>query len=133
MEETVANLVRDRAGGRCEYCRLHQEDEPYFRFHVEHIIPRQQGGDDDPRNLALACHRCNLHKGPNLSGIDPETGAIIPLFHPRRQSWEGNFEVRGIRVAGRTPTGRATVRVLEMNTTARLELRTELRVAGRWG
>lgn len=22
-------------------------------------------------NLALACHRCNLRKGPNLTGIDP--------------------------------------------------------------
>jgi hypothetical protein len=32
------------------------------------------------RNLAPACHRCNLHKGPNLTGIDPETGASPGFF-----------------------------------------------------
>ena len=133
MDETVANLVRDRAGNRCEYCRLHQDDEPFFRLHIEHIIPKQHDGPDDPSNLALACHHCNLHKGPNLAGIDPETDVIVPLFHPRRQAWDEHFEVRGIRVAGRTPAGRATVRVLQMNAAVRLELRTELRAAGRWG
>jgi hypothetical protein len=32
-----------------------------------------RGGSDDPDNLALACHHCNLHKGPNLAGVDPRT------------------------------------------------------------
>ena len=27
-------------------------------------------------NLALACIDCNLHKGPNLTGIDPETNQV---------------------------------------------------------
>jgi hypothetical protein len=133
MDQALANLVRERAGERCEYCRLHQDDAPFYRFHVEHVIPRQHGGDDDPANLALACHHCNLHKGTNLSGIDPETGTIVPLFHPRRDDWDSHFERRGIRVAGRTAAGRATVEVLNMNATARLELRAELLSAGRLG
>ena len=27
--------------------------------------------------------RCNLHKGPNLSGVDPDTGQVVRLFDPR--------------------------------------------------
>jgi len=32
-------------------------------------------------NLAFACYHCNLHKGPNLSGIDQESGALVRLFN----------------------------------------------------
>jgi len=55
-----------RAGNRCEYCRLPEElsDVP---FHVEHIVARQHQGGDELSNLALACDRCNLYKGPNLA------------------------------------------------------------------
>jgi 5-methylcytosine-specific restriction endonuclease McrA len=41
---------------------------------VEHIIPRKHHGGDDMGNLALACFACNNHKGPNLSGVDAQTG-----------------------------------------------------------
>ena len=60
-------LVRERAAERCEYCQLPEWASP-ISFHVEHIRAKQHGGDDQPENLALACDRCNLHKGPNLKG-----------------------------------------------------------------
>jgi 5-methylcytosine-specific restriction endonuclease McrA len=78
-------LVRDRAGQRCEYCRLHQEHEPFYRFHVEHVVASVHGGTDEINNLALACHRCNEKKGTNLSARDPVSGKIVLLFNPRRQ------------------------------------------------
>jgi len=81
---------------------------------------------DDVDNLALACHRCNLRKGPNLTGIDPVSGEMVPLFHPRRDQWTEHFLFRGVRIEGLTPVGRATVHVLGMNDTRRLELRSEL-------
>ena len=119
-------LVRARAENRCEYCHTHQDDEPFVTYQVEHIIALQHGGPDDEDNLALACSYCNLHKRPNLSGIDPETGTIEPLFHPRRQHWDEHFEVRGAYLVGKTPTGRVTVRVLNMNDDARVDLRQEI-------
>jgi 5-methylcytosine-specific restriction endonuclease McrA len=64
--------VRERAQNACEYCRLHQNDSPLAVLHVEHIIPKIHGGTDDLDNLALACIDCNLHKGTNLTGIDPQ-------------------------------------------------------------
>ena len=92
-------------------------------LHVEPIRPRKHGGTDHEENLCLACIDCNLHKGPNLAGIDPGSGAVTELFHPRRQRWEDHFAREGILLAGKTAVGRTTVRVLEMNSEAQLELR----------
>ena len=87
--------VRERAQNACEYCHLHQDDSPLAALHVEHIIPKIYGGSDDLDNLALACIDCNLHKGTNLTGIDPETSEITQLFHPRRPGVGGPFRVDG--------------------------------------
>ncbi|MGI8972368.1 MAG: HNH endonuclease [Dehalococcoidia bacterium] len=126
MDAATRTQVRRRAGNCCEYCGLAQEAVPVVTFHIEHIIPRQHGGGDDPSNLALACYHCNHHKGPNLTGIDPETGEIIPLFNPRTQRWDEHFALEGREVVGLTPTGRTTVRVLTMNSDVQQELRAEL-------
>jgi hypothetical protein len=126
----LRRLVRTRGGDRCEYCGLRQEDDPFFRFHVEHVIARQHGGATDLDNLALSCHHCNLHKGPNLSGIDPDTGAVVALFNPRLQRWEEHFMLRGTLIVGLTETGRATVEVLAMNAPARRDLRTSPGASG---
>lgn len=126
MKAATRQLVRLRAGDRCEYCMLHQEHEPFYRFHIEHTIAKVHGGSDDPQGLALACHHCNEHKGTNLSGIDPKTDKIVPLFNPRRQRWTRHFRFQGPLIVGRTQSGRATVAVLAMNASDRVELRAEL-------
>ena len=56
MDAFTREWVRQRAGYRCEYCCLHEDDDPLFTFHVEHIVAKQHGGGDSPSNLALACH-----------------------------------------------------------------------------
>ncbi|PYT03387.1 MAG: restriction endonuclease [Acidobacteria bacterium] len=123
MTERMRARVRERAGQRCEYCQLHQDDSPLAVLHVEHILPRAHGGTDDLANLALACIDCNLHKGPNLTGIDPQTNEVTELFHPRRHRWEDHFTWRGIYVVGKTSIGRTTIGVLDMNSEDQLALR----------
>ena len=123
MDTSTRALVRERAGNRCEYCQLHQDDSPLAVLHVEHIIPKKHGGSDDLDNLALACIDCNLHKGPNLTGIDPETNEVIELFHPRHHRWEDHFAWEGIYIIGKTAIGRTTIRVLDMNADDQLGLR----------
>ena len=123
MSSKLRNLVQERAGNRCEYCHIHQDDEPFYRFHLEHIIARQHRGSGGPTNLALSCHHCNLHKGPNLSAIDPITEQVVLLFNPREQNWHEHFSLRGPSILGLTPIGRATIQLLQMNALARVELR----------
>jgi hypothetical protein len=131
MDAAVRDFVRRRANQRCEYCHLPQAAVPFAAFHIEHVVARQHGGDDDPANLALACDRCNLHKGPNLAGIDPATGEVTILFRPRRDSWNDHFRRVDAEIVGRTPSGRATVQLLQMNSTRRLQLRAKLLALGR--
>jgi 5-methylcytosine-specific restriction endonuclease McrA len=123
MDAALRSQVIERAGRRCEYCRLHQNHLPLVPFHVEHIIARQHGGGTAPDNLALACHRCNLRKGTNLTGLDPATGALTRLFHPRQDSWPEHFNLRGGQILGRTAIGRTTASLLRMNTPDRIDLR----------
>ncbi len=68
MDAALQALFRTRAGRRCEYCRLHEDDADFLAFHVEHIVAWQHGGTDDPGSLCYACSECNWAKGPNLAG-----------------------------------------------------------------
>ncbi len=111
MDSATRILVRTRAGNCCEYCLLPQ-DSCSLTHHIEHI----------DSNLALACHRCNLRKGPNLTGIDPITGGIVPLFDPRKDRWLDHFRLGGAVIEG-TAVGRTTVKVLAMNDARRIERR----------
>lgn len=130
MDAWLRLRVRERAGDRCEYCRLRQEHDCFHPFHVEHIIARQHRGADDMENLALACHQCNLHKGTNLTGVDPDTNEVTRLFDPRRDRWEDHFGRNGPFLIGRTATGRTTIWLLEMNSEERMELRRLLLALG---
>ena len=123
VDAATRRLVRQRADDRCEYCRCHQDDQPFLTFHIEHIVARQHGGSDHESNLCVACHWCNLHKGPNLTTL--VQGELVVLFHPRTQDWKLHFEIRGDRVAGLTPVGIGTVELLNMNDEDRCELRRE--------
>ncbi|HJP91905.1 MAG TPA: HNH endonuclease signature motif containing protein [Pyrinomonadaceae bacterium] len=122
----VRTQVRQRAHNACEYCHLHQDDSPLAALHVEHIVPKVHGGTDDLENLALACIDCNLHKGTNLTGIDPFTNQVTELFHPRTQEWQDHFEWQGKYVIGKTAIGRTTIRVLNMNSDDQIALRSSM-------
>jgi hypothetical protein len=123
MDAATRAAVRERAAHRCEYCQRRQIDSPLIPLQIEHVVPRKHGGGDEPDNLALACAECNLHKGSNLTGIDPESGQVTLLFDPRRSQWHEHFAWEGLRITGLTAIGRTTIRVLELNAPARLRVR----------
>jgi hypothetical protein len=131
MESSLVEAVWHRAEATCEYCRLPQAQVATL-FEVDHIIARQHGGSPDLGNLALACIRCNKRKGPNLAGIDPESGAMVRLFNPRTDEWGAHFVCIASRIEGLTPIGRATVAVLGMNQAELVVIRQELRGLGTW-
>ena len=124
----LRRLIAERAGYRCEYCLLPQA-AALHRHEPDHIVPLQHGGVTDLTNLALACLRCNRHKGPNIGSFDPLTGQLVPLFHPRLQVWDQHFQIVDAEIIPLTAEGRVTVRVLRFNDPDRLTERQRLLAA----
>ena len=102
-----------------------------LRFPIDHLIARQHGGLGISENLALCCGHCNRRKGPNIAGLDAESGKIVRLFHPRLDRWQEHFQWEGARVIGTTAIGRITVALLQMNHDNQLAVREELAALGR--
>jgi hypothetical protein len=125
--EALRQLVTARAHERCEYG---QSPEAYAteRFSIEHIQPRTLQGLSVPTNLALACQGCNGYKSVQTTGIDPETGETVALFHPRRHVWREHltWSEDGLRIVRLTPTGRATVALLRIKRQPLINLRRAL-------
>ena len=104
--EAVERQVRERADGRCEYCRMHESLQG-ATFHIEHVVPRSRGGDSSPENLAWACPRCNLCKSNRVEVPDPESGQRVPLFNPRTDRWGDHFRWDDYRVVPLSAIGDA--------------------------
>jgi hypothetical protein len=128
---TQREAVVRRAHGCCEYCRAQELYAP-DPFSVEHILPASKGGTNELANLAYSCQGCNGRKYTGTEAIDPGTGDIAPLFHPRQHRWDDHFVWNDdyILVIGRTPIGRATVEKLQLNRPGLVNLRRVLFTAG---
>src|SRR5438093_11573514 len=118
--EAYRPLVEARAGGACEYCRLLQSATG-VTFHIEHHLPRSQGGQTILSNLVLSCPGCNLAKAEATSGND-DSGLTQPLFNPRDyEPWLLGWLLHFVldRATGMilplTPIGQATLKTLRMN------------------
>ncbi len=128
---TLRREVEARAHGCCEYCQSQNRFSP-DPFSVEHIIPISKNGATESTNLAYACQGCNNHKYNHTQGIDPLTGKLEALFHPRQQIWEVHFiwNEDFTLLIGLTPTGRATIEKLRMNRIGVVNLRKVLHALG---
>lgn len=62
----------DRDGFRCRYCGANPRSDGAIELHVDHLIPRAQGGDNSLENRVTACQACNLGKGSSPLKYLPE-------------------------------------------------------------
>ena len=131
ISASLRRFVAERAGRRCEYCLLH-EDDSYSSHQIDHILSRKHGGTSDPDNLAYACLRCNAWKGTDIGSGDAQTGRVVRLFHPRRDLWEEHFRLRGALIEPLTEEGAVTARLLKLNFDKRLAERRLLIEADRY-
>ncbi len=129
MDARLRAFVSRRAHQCCEYCRFPAELSA-FPHQIDHIIPEKHGGQSQRSNLALSCLYYNGYKGPNLAGIDPRTGEISRLFHPRRDTWSEHFRWHGARLVGLTVIARSTIHVLRINEPDLVAVRRELIACG---
>lgn len=75
----------------CRYCG---RTSPAVVLEIDHIVPRSEGGDDDPINLTTSCYECNRGKSDIplnevITGEDPHDRAIL-LLETERQLKEYN-------------------------------------------
>ena len=129
MADRLLHHVRQRAAGRCEYCRL-PEKSTSVPFEIDHIIARKHRGRTVASNLAMACWYCNSFKGSDIAGLDPATGKLTRLFNPRRHLWTWHFRYDGSLLIGRTAIGRTTIQVLQVNCADAVTLRESLLAEG---
>ncbi len=132
MDDVLRQQVWQRAGGACEYCLVHQRFD-LLPFQIDHVIASKHAGQTTYDNLALSCYQCNSYKGPNIAGIDPGSGQLCRLYHPRRDAWDDHFRWNGPELIGRTPEGKTTIHVLNINLPERVAHRRLLVVAGIFG
>lgn len=78
--------------GKCIHCQrklsLRLDGTPLSDATLEHIVPKNHGGTDDLRNLAIACARCNSEKGlrhDHKPGDDVKLNEVIATLQARRR------------------------------------------------
>ena len=123
MNAELEAAVRDRARNTCEYCLIPQIAE-ITDHQIDHVIARKHAGETTLANLALSCFHCNVHKQTDLTGVDPDTRAITPLFNPRTDRWADHFRLMSEgQIVATTAVGRVTLYVLKMNEPESVTLR----------
>jgi 5-methylcytosine-specific restriction endonuclease McrA len=112
--DALAESASDVWLTRCLHCRtalqLSLNGAPLSAVTLEHIVPqswfskwpnaaccRAMDGADDPRNLALACARCNHDKGKDLDVRGPRDpralNVVLALLARRAARWRDVSEV----------------------------------------
>jgi hypothetical protein len=131
VSAALRQTVAARAKNYCEYCRC-PEDFSTDSFTVDHINPRQAGGETTAENLAWSCFGCNGRKYARTTYTDPQTGQNVALFNPRQQVWSDQFEWNEgfTQIIGKTPCGCATIEALKLNRLGVVNLRRLLVSAG---
>ncbi len=121
---SLRQRLRITANYRCGYCQT-QERVSGVPLTIEHLFPVALGGTDDELNLWLSCRLCNEAKSMLIEAIDTITGGVAPLFNPRLQLWSQHFvwDSFNTQMLGLTPTGRATILTLDLNSTFRISSR----------
>lgn len=128
---SLRQQVTQNFKGLCAYC-LSQEAISGTQFTVDHIIPESLGGGYGLDNLCLCCWDCNLIKHNRIAGLDPETEIETSLFHPIKEKWQAHFRwvQNGVKIMGKTSTGRATIYLMRLNRPILMQARTRWVEAG---
>lgn len=129
ISRATRKLIMERAGHRCEYCRV-LEYLSSFDYHIDHIIGIQHDGSNSLNNLAYVCSSCNWKKGPNISTVLHIEGPLIQLFNPRIHDWVEHFEVQKGIILPLTLIAEGTIKLLELNQDNKIEERFEMMLAG---
>lgn len=101
-------------------------------FTIDHIVPESLNGLTELKNLAYACGTCNRNKYDKISYLDEITKTEVKLYHPRKNKWFHHFRWNKdeTTLIGLTPTGRATINLLQINRASNINQRSLLLLVG---
>jgi hypothetical protein len=132
IPEMMRRAAAERAGSRCEYCRLPAVDS-FYGFQIDHVVSRKHGGATVLGNLACACPDCNRNKGTDLGTLLVESTNLIRFFNPRLDDWDTHFEwAETGMIYARTNIGMATLKIFQFNHPDRIIERKLLWQLGLW-
>lgn len=68
LPKWLRNAVFHRDKGRCQICTKDLTGllRPEFDIHLDHMLPLEQSGTNDPTNFQLLCESCNTSKGKKV-------------------------------------------------------------------
>jgi len=84
----TAFQVMRRDGYRCYYCSKDLRNLPTDHVHIDHFIPRKEGGSNDLDNLVVSCKECNLQKSDRVPSLDDFT-AFQEYIERKKAEQEG--------------------------------------------
>ena len=86
MDASTRELVRRRAGDRCEYCRMPQAATPFIPFHLEHIIAKQHVDlvRDDLGNLRSYAWKMGVGWLTAPKNVDAWMAEFLPSWVPEK-------------------------------------------------
>lgn len=102
-------LAFNRQRGRCYYCDLHMclEGSPGPRLLLctaEHLLPRHEGGTDDPLNIVAACLHCNRTRHRKKAPPDPASYRAEVLRRVMKGRWHPHQVLAWSASSTRQPT-----------------------------
>jgi hypothetical protein len=68
LPKWLRNALFHRDKARCQICKhdLTGLLRPQFDIHIDHMLPLEQSGTNDPTNFQLLCESCNTSKGKKI-------------------------------------------------------------------
>lgn len=89
----VAAQIKDRDHHECQYCKKKEPSvppaKPQDKHHLDHLVPRVQGGTDAATNLVTACRSCNsARKEMSVKGWSAYARAKLGLSFSPGKIWK---------------------------------------------
>ncbi|WP_373532216.1 HNH endonuclease [Vampirovibrio sp.] len=81
LSNRVCFLVNLRDGLGCQQCGRQPSAQANYHqgFEYHHVLPRSQGGSDEPENIVLLCHACHQHT--HQSGFSATLPDLTPVLN----------------------------------------------------